>query len=112
MAAKFVLQQHGKDRYLILFQSHSGQVLLTSEVRYKDVALRQIDATRVLARNKQNFELRTAEDGCSYFLIRNARGEVLALSDMYPDAETMLQGVHLVRSIARGAKLEDRTTKQ
>jgi uncharacterized protein YegP (UPF0339 family) len=109
LAAKFVLRQDGQDRYLIVFQTHSGQILLTSEVRYKDIALSKISATRSLAQNQKNYMVHTAETGGSYFTIRNARGEVVALSDMYPDPESMLKGIDLVRRNARGARLEDLT---
>ena len=75
MAAKFVLRQDGQSRFLILFQTHSGQVLLTSEVhRHKDIALSRISATRTLAKNTKNYEQHTEAEGSSYFMIKNARG--------------------------------------
>ena len=113
MAAKFILRQDGQSRFLVIFQTHSGQVLLTSEVhRHKDIALSQISATRTLAKNTKNYEQHTEAEGSSYFMIKNARGEVLALSNMYPDAASMLQGIKLVKMNARGARLEDLTVPQ
>jgi uncharacterized protein YegP (UPF0339 family) len=110
MAAKFVIRQDGSDRYLIVLQTHSGQVVLTSEVhKYKDVALSRISAMRSLARNDKNYVLRTEESGACYFMIRNANGEILGLSDMYPDRESLEKAINLVKGIARGARLEDLT---
>jgi uncharacterized protein YegP (UPF0339 family) len=109
MAAKFVLRQDGKDRYLILFQTHSGQVLLTNEARYKDIALCQINATRTYAKNTRNYELHTSAEGWYYFTIKNKLGETLALSDTYSDPESMRQGINQVKGAIRGSRLEDLT---
>jgi uncharacterized protein YegP (UPF0339 family) len=108
MTAKFVLHPDGKDRYLILLQTHSGQVLLTSEVQYKDIALRRISATRSLARNDKIYLL-CSEGGSSYFAIKNAAGEILALSDMYPDEVSLREAINQVKRISHGARLEDLT---
>lgn len=112
MTAKFILREHGQGRYLIIFQTHSGQVLLTNEVHTDtDSALRGIDSLRHSARHAGNYETRTAENGELYFVVRNARGNVLGLSGMYPDAESLQKGIHLVKGNARGARLEDLTRK-
>jgi uncharacterized protein YegP (UPF0339 family) len=111
MSSKFVLKEEGKDNYLILFQTHSGQVLLTSQVRYKDIALSQISAARTLGQNKKNYVVHTAETGESYFAIRNRKGEAVALSDTYPDPESLRQGMALVKGSIRGARLEDLTVE-
>jgi uncharacterized protein YegP (UPF0339 family) len=73
----------------------------------KESALRKIDITRRLAHNSRNYELCTAENGSSYFLVRTAQGETLVYSAPYPDAESLQAAINLVKSNTRGARLED-----
>ena len=58
------------------------------------------------------FEFRTAEDGQLYFVIKNRHKEVIAQSEMYPDAPSLSQGVNLVKSNRRAARLEDLTVTE
>ena len=110
MAAKFVLREQGMGSYLILFQTHNGQVLLTSEVqKYKDIALRRIHALRQQARHEKNYELRTETVGFAYFVIKDERGEVLGLSDMFTDPESLQSAMNQARGYARVATFEDLT---
>ena len=112
MTSKFILREHGQGRYFIIFQTHSGQVLLTNEGHTdKDSALRSLESMRHSARHADNYETRTAENGEVYFVVKNARGKVLGLSEMYPDVESLQKGIHLVKGNARGARLEDLTKK-
>lgn len=75
----------------------------------KESALRKINTTRHLARKNKNYELRTAEDGSSYFHVKTAKGEALVYSARYPDVESLQTAINLVKSNNRGARLEDLT---
>jgi uncharacterized protein len=110
MSARYILQQIEKGQFRFNLTTHSGQVLLTSRVYTdKDSALRNISATRQLAHNEKNYELLVAENGQSYFIVRNARGEVLGQSEMYPDPASMRTAINRVKGNTRGARLEDLT---
>ena len=110
MAARFVLQQDGPGVFFYIFKTHSGQVLLTSpSYPDKDSALRRISSARSLAHNPKNYELRTARNEQSYFVVKNSKDEVLGQSEMYADSESARQGIDFMRSHARGARLEDLT---
>ena len=111
-SSTFILREEGKDRYLILFQTHTGQILLTGQFRYKDIALSQISAARTLGQDEKNYAVHNAQEGGSYFAIKNPQGETVALSETYPDPESMFQGIDLVKGSIAGARLEDLTLPQ
>src|SRR5690349_1388925 len=110
MAAKFVLREQGQGSYLILFQTHNGQILLTSEVqKYKDLALQRINSLRLHARQEKSYELRTEKGGFAYFVIKDEHGEVLGLSDTFTDPESLQSAMNQSRGSARVARIEDLT---
>jgi uncharacterized protein YegP (UPF0339 family) len=107
MASRYVLYEVYKGQYRFTLTSHRGQVLLTSGLYMdKDSALRKINAIRHLARKSTNYELLTAEDGGRYFMVVSRKGEALAYSATYPDAEGRQTAINLVKQNNRGARLE------
>ena len=113
MATTFTLTKTSEGRFVFTFKTHDGQVLLTS-YRYadKDSALRAISAARSCSRRKESFEILTEEDGQIYFVLKNAREEVLGESQMYPDKESARKVTALMMGKARGARLEYLTDPQ
>lgn len=110
MSSRYVLHEVCRGQYRFTLTSHRGQVLLTSGLFLdKESALHKILTTRCLARNSRNYEVRTAENGSSYFLVKTAKGETLVYSACYPDAESLQTAIHLAKSNTRGARLEDLT---
>jgi len=110
VSSRYVLHEVCRGQYRFTLTSHRGKVLLTSGLLLdKESALRKIDTTRRLARNRRNYELRTAEGGSSYFLVKTAQGEALVYSACYPDAESLQTALNLAKSNTRGARIEDLT---
>ena len=110
MASRYVLHEVCKGQYRFTLTSHKGQVLLTSGLYMdKDSALCKIQIIRYLARNSKNFDLLTAEDGGRYFVVVTRKGEALASSATYPNAEGRQAAIDLVKGNTRGARLEDLT---
>ena len=110
MTATYVLNRNGAGKYVFTFKTHDGQELLTSQAYAdKDRALRAIDAARVLARRARNYEICTAEGGQAYYVLKHARWGVIGQSEMYPDSESVLEGITVARAKTRGAQLEDLT---
>src|SRR5688572_12689047 len=98
MSAEFVLRQDRDGTFVFVFQTETGQVLLTSRSYCDaDTALRRLHSARQMARKDRNYELRTADEGGFYFVVKNRSNEVLAGSHLYPDAESMRQGMTLTR---------------
>jgi uncharacterized protein len=110
MAATFTLSKIGKTTYVFELKTHSGDVLMSSGL-YPDkgIAIRDIDAARRLAHNDRNYEICTVGDGQSYFVVKNAKGEAIVQSDMFPDAECAREVITQVKGKAHGARLEDLT---
>ena len=110
MASGYVLHEVCRGQYRFTLTSRTGQLLLTSGLYMdKESALRKIDTTRQLARNSTNYDLLTAEGGGLYFVVVTRKGEVLAYSATYPNAEERQTAINLVKSNNRGARLEDLT---
>jgi uncharacterized protein len=108
MSAEFVLRKYNDGTFGFVFQTEHGQVLLTS--RYycdQDLALRRLHSARQMARKDRNYELRAADEGGFYFVIRNREKEVLAFSQLYPDPESRQQGMILTRGCSHGARVEN-----
>lgn len=107
MSSRYVLQEVCRGQYRFTLTSHRGQVLLTSGLYMdKDSALRKISTTHSLARNSRNYDFLTAEDGRRYFMVVTQKGEALAYSACYPDAESLQAAINLVKGNNRGARLE------
>jgi uncharacterized protein YegP (UPF0339 family) len=110
MAASFVLRQTGQCRFEFTLHTQDGRLLLTSRAYPdKDTALRRINATHSLLRNNKNYFILTAENGLSYFVIKNRKGEVIVRSETFPDAESRQKTKNLVKSVNHGVRLDDRT---
>ena len=107
MSSRYVLREVCRGQYRFTLVTHGGQVLLNSGLYMdKDSALRKINATRSLARSSRNYDLLTAQDGGRYFMVVTRKGEALACSATYPDAESRQAVINLVKANSRGARLE------
>jgi hypothetical protein len=63
-----------------------------------------------MARKERNYELRefrSAYEGGFYFVVKNRSKEVLALSELYPDQESLRKGMILTRGCSHGARIEN-----
>jgi len=110
MSATYTLEKDPDGKFVFTFKTHSGEVILTSPgYSDKDLAMRRVDMARTFGRRGESYQLLTAEDGQAYFVLKTTREEVLGQSEMYRDSESVLQGIRLARSNARGARLEDLT---
>jgi uncharacterized protein YegP (UPF0339 family) len=110
MAATFTLPKTGEGEFVFEFKTHSGDVLMTSSTYLdKGNAIRGADAARRLAQNARNYEICTTWNGQSYFMVRNAKGEVIAHSDMFADRECAKEVIAQAMGKTRGARLEDLT---
>jgi uncharacterized protein len=108
MSAEFVLRKDQDGMFVFVFQTASGQVLLRSGAYGdKDLALRQLHSARQMVRKERNYELRRANEGEFYFVVKNRSHEVLGQSEMYPDQESRRQGMILSRECSHGARVEN-----
>lgn len=88
-------------------------VILTSEgYADKSAALKGIESVRGNAGKDANFEVRTAKNGQSYFVLKAASKEVIGQSEMYTSSRGAKRGTASVQANAADAKLEDLTGKK
>ena len=108
MSAEFVLRKEMDGTFFFVFQTENGQVLLTSGA-YRDIdtARRQLRSAWHMVRKERNYELRTAQEGGFYFVVKNRSNEVLAHSQLYPDQESRRQAMILTRGCSHGARIEN-----
>lgn len=108
MSAEFVIQKNEDGNFVFVFRTESGQVLLTSRSYCElDTAARQLRSAWQMARKERNYELRSAEEDGLYFVVMNRSKEVLAHSQIFPDAESRRQGMILTRGCSHGARIEN-----
>ena len=109
MAAIYVLKQSGEGNFLFTLQApgSGGRVYLTSpSFRDKHGALCMINAVRSLAGRDKNYEVRTAENGQPYFVLKNARQEVIGQSETYADSHSLPAGIASVKVYAPESRRE------
>jgi uncharacterized protein YegP (UPF0339 family) len=108
MSAEFVLREHKDGTFGFIFQTETGQVLLTSTSYCDaDTALRRLRSAWQMARKDRNYELRPADEGGFYFVVKNRSKEVLAHSPLYPDPQSLRQGITLTRGCSHDARIEN-----
>ena len=108
MSAEFVLRKDKDGMFVFVFQTENGKVLLTSRSYCDaDIAQRRLHSALHMARKDRNYELRTAEEGGFYFVVKNRSQEVLAYSQVFPDPESRRQGMILTRGCSHGARVEN-----
>jgi uncharacterized protein YegP (UPF0339 family) len=113
MSSSYVLKRRRDGKFMFTLQTHYGKVLLTSHAyKDKDSALRAISVARQLAHREENYELLRTDIGLVYFVLKDARGEVIGQSRKYIDAESSRQGISLAKGKTNGARLEDLTDQK
>jgi uncharacterized protein YegP (UPF0339 family) len=113
MAGKFVLRSTGKGKYVFSLKASNGRTVLTSESYASErAALSGIESVRKNAGKGASYDRRKAKNGQSYFVLMASNLEAIGQSEMYASASSMRNGIASVKSNARSAKLENRTTKK
>jgi uncharacterized protein YegP (UPF0339 family) len=98
MSSSYVLKRRRDGRFTFTLQTHDGKVLLISlAYKDKDSALRATNAARHLAYREENYELLRSDLGLVYFVLKNARGEVIGQSREYIDADSSQQGISMAK---------------
>jgi uncharacterized protein len=95
--AGFELFRDAAAEYRFNLKAANHEVVLSSE-GYQDLggALHGIDSVRDNGRDVENYEIREAQDGSFYFVLKAANHEIIGMSEMYvsnSNAERGAQGV-------------------
>jgi uncharacterized protein len=88
------------------FHASNGQVVLSSEsYTTKAAAFNGAFAVQAAAPTLSNFEVRTATDGRSYFVLQANNGEIVAVSQMYTTRDSAWAGVKSAQSLLKTLEL-------
>ena len=108
MPAKFEITKSKSGQYMFCLLASNGKVILTSEVFIKKTdVFRQIESLKKYSANNANFQRMTYGSEESYFVIKDADGNVIGKSKMYSSIAGMEKGIASVRANAPRAGVYD-----
>lgn len=84
MSGHYELKKAKNGQYHFNFKSPSGEILITSEMYASETSAENaIKLMRKYINDESSFELKTAKDQLSYFVLKTPGGRVLGVSEMY-----------------------------
>jgi uncharacterized protein YegP (UPF0339 family) len=93
----FKLTQGKSGKYHFTLLAKNKQVVLTSEAyNSRAAALNGIRSVRKNASARDRFEMRTAKNGKSYFVLLAKNGEIIGQSQMYAHRNSAYTGIRSV----------------
>jgi len=108
MASKFVVTKgkDGKDYFVL--KAGNGETILQSQ-GYKSASGCEngIESVRTNSQDADNFEVREAKDGRTYFVLKANNGQEIGRSQMYKSDSGCKNGMASVTKNAQDAKLVD-----
>ncbi|MEJ2534051.1 MAG: YegP family protein [Gammaproteobacteria bacterium] len=101
MAGKFIVSKTKDGQEYFVLKATNGQTILQSE-RYKTKksCANGIESVRKNSQNEARFEVKTAKDGRTYFVLKAANGQAIGKSQMYKSASGCRNGI---ASVAKNA---------
>lgn len=101
-SAKFQVFQGEDQDYYFRFVAANGEILLRSEgYATRQSADKGIESVLEHAPDARNIEHHDAVDGSSYFVVKSANGETIAVSETYASKSNALRGARAVSSLTR-----------
>ena len=101
MAGKFVVHKgkDGKDYFAL--KAGNGEVIFTSQgYASRKSCLNGIESVRKNSQSEERFEVRTAKDGRTYFVLKATNGQEVGRSQMYKSDSGCRNGM---KSVAKNA---------
>ena len=101
MAGKFVVHKgkDGKDYFAL--KAGNGEVIFTSQgYASRKSCLNGIESVRKNSQTEERFEVRTAKDGRTYFVLKATTGQEVGRSQMYKSDSGCRNGM---KSVAKNA---------
>jgi len=94
----FKIKKSTDGQHYFVLRSKNNKVILTSELYPTKQALQTgIDAVRANAGDRNNFQIRKAENGQPYFVLRAKNHEVIGTSETYSSPQQMEKGMLSVK---------------
>ncbi len=101
----FKLAQGKTGKFHFTLHAKNQQVVLTSEAyNTRAAAVNGIASVRKNAASRESFEVRTAKNGKSYFVLVAKNGEIIGQSQMYAHRSSAYIGIKSVMTNAPAAQ--------
>lgn len=108
--AKFIVSNRTNGECQFNLVASNGQTILSSEgYTTKAACLNGVESVRNNAVVQERYEIRTAANGKSYFVLKAANHQVIGTSQMYADQASCMNGIQSVMTNAPDATVEDNT---
>lgn len=106
MSGKFVCSKRKDGQDTFVLKASNGQVILSGE-GYKTAksCANGIESVRKNSQVEGRFEVKTAKDGRSYFVLKAANGQVVGKSQMYKSTSGCSNGMKSVTENAPDAEV-------
>ena len=101
----FKLVQGKTGKFHFTLHAKNRQVVLTSEAyNTRAAATNGITSVKKNSASRESFEIRTAKNGKSYFVLKAKNGEIIGQSQMYAHRSSANTGIKSVMANAPGAE--------
>ncbi len=106
MAGKFVCSKRKDGQDTFVLKATNGQVILSGEgYKTRKSCANGIESVRKNSQNEARFEVKTAKDGRSYFVLKAANGQPIGKSQMYKSTSGCANGIKSVAANAPDAEV-------
>ncbi len=104
MAGKFVCSKRKDGQDTFVLKASNGQVILSGEgYKTRKSCANGIESVRKNSQIESRFEVKTAKDGRSYFVLKGGNGQPVGKSQMYKSTSGCANGIKSVAANAPGA---------
>lgn len=106
MAGKFVCSKRKDGQDTFVLKASNGQVILSGEgYKTRKSCANGIESVRKNSQVESRFEVKTAKDGRSYFVLKAANGQPVGKSQMYKSTSGCSNGIKSVAAHAPDAEV-------
>lgn len=90
----YLLKRAKNGKFHFTLKAANHQVILSSEMYDSEAAAKNgIASVQKNGGNEANFEVKTAKDGQTYFVLKAGNGQVIGSSEMYKTAASAKNGI-------------------
>lgn len=110
MAGKFELYKDKAGEFRFRLKASNGEIILTGEgYKSKDGLLTGVESVRKNSPDSARYEVKEANNGESYFVLKAGNHQVIGQSQTYSGAAACNNGMNSVVNNAPAATLDDQT---
>jgi uncharacterized protein len=101
---KFKLTSKGTQWHFNLLAGNNEPILHSEVYESKSAALNGIESVKKNSAREGAFEVKTAKDGQTYFVLKSTNGQIVGQSEMYKSTSGCSNGIESVKKNAADAE--------